>query len=75
MKKNLLAFVLLLLSCTSYADEGMWMLSHLDKKTALLMHQLGLEMPADKLFSDQHPSLKDAIISFGGLLLRGCCFR
>jgi len=66
MKKNLLAFVLLLLSCTSYADEGMWMLSHLDKKTALLMHQLGLEMPADKLFSDQHPSLKDAIISFGG---------
>ncbi len=66
MKKNLLAIALLFLSCTSYADEGMWMLNHLDRKTTLLMHQLGLEMPADKLFSDQHPSLKDAIISFGG---------
>ncbi|WP_321425263.1 S46 family peptidase [uncultured Bacteroides sp.] len=66
MKKNLLTFVLLFLSCTSYADEGMWMLNHLDRKTVLLMQQLGFEMPADKLFSDQHPSLKDAIISFGG---------
>jgi len=66
MKRNLLAFVLLLLSCISYADEGMWMLNHLDKKTCLLMRQLGLEMPADKLFSDRNPSLKDAIISFGG---------
>jgi len=66
MKKNFLTFILLFLSCTSYADEGMWMLNHLDKKTTLLMHQLGLEMPAEKLFSDRNPSLKDAIISFGG---------
>ncbi len=66
MKKNLLAFALILLSCSGYADEGMWMLNHFDKKTSLLMHQLGLEMTADQLSSEAHPSLKDAIISFGG---------
>lgn len=66
MKKHFLAFVLILLSCSSYADEGMWMLSRLDKKTTQLMHQLGLEMPVKQLFSENNPSLKDAIVSFGG---------
>jgi len=66
MKKSLLAFALFLLSCSGYADEGMWMLNHFDNKTSLLMHQLGLEMTADQLSSETHPSLKDAIISFGG---------
>lgn len=66
MRKNLLAFVLILLAGTSYADEGMWMLNHLDKKTAQVMRQLGLEMPSNQLFSEQNPSLKDAIVSFGG---------
>ena len=48
------------------ADEGMWMLGNLDKKTRKEMKALGLRMPADKLYSEKKPSLKDAIVSFGG---------
>ena len=48
------------------ADEGMWMLGNLDKKTRKEMKTLGLRMPADKLYSEKKASLKDAIVSFGG---------
>ena len=51
---------------SSQADEGMWMLGNLNKQTRRLMKDLGLEMPADKLYSPRHPSLKDAVVSFGG---------
>ena len=30
------------------------------------MKELGLQMPADKLYSSRRPSLKDAVVSFGG---------
>ena len=30
------------------------------------MKELGLQMPADKLYSSKRPSLKDAVVSFGG---------
>ena len=66
MKKNFLTLVLFFVSLVSLADEGMWMLNHIDKKTAQLMQQLGLEMPSCQLFNERIPSLKDAIISFGG---------
>lgn len=66
MKKNLLLFCLLLCSFMAHADEGMWLLSKLDKKTSLMMQQLGLEMPVRQLYNDKSPSLKDAIVSFGG---------
>lgn len=48
------------------ADEGMWMLGNLNKQTRRLMKDLGLEMPADKLYNPRRPSLKDAVVSFGG---------
>lgn len=48
------------------ADEGMWMLGNLNKQTRHLMKDLGLEMPADKLYNPRRPSLKDAVVSFGG---------
>ena len=48
------------------ADEGMWMLGNLDKQTRRTMKELGLQMPADKLYSSRRPSLKDAVVSFGG---------
>lgn len=51
---------------SSQADEGMWMLGNLNKQTRRLMKDLGLEMPADKLYNPRHPSLKDAVVSFGG---------
>lgn len=48
------------------ADEGMWMLGNLNKQTRRAMKELGLQMPADKLYSPKRPSLKDAVVSFGG---------
>ena len=66
MKKQLLIAVLSLAVFTARADEGMWMLGNLNKETRKTMKELGLQMPADQLYSTRHPSLKDAVVSFGG---------
>ena len=56
----------LLLALTSHADEGMWMLGNLNWQTRKAMKELGLEMPASRLYNPRKPSLKDAVVSFGG---------
>lgn len=65
-----LRFVAVVVCCLSVwvvqADEGMWMLGNLNKQTRRAMKELGLQMPADKLYSSRRPSLKDAVVSFGG---------
>ena len=65
-----LRFVAVVVCCLSawvvQADEGMWMLGNLNKQTRRAMKELGLQMPADKLYSARRPSLKDAVVSFGG---------
>ena len=48
------------------ADEGMWMLGNLDKGTRRSMKELGLRLSADQLYHPKKPSLKDAVVSFGG---------
>ena len=48
------------------ADEGMWMLGNLNAKTKLLLKELGLQIPDSLLYSNKQPSLKDAVVSFGG---------
>lgn len=55
-----------LFTLTGQADEGMWMLGNLNKQTRKTMKEMGLQMPASKLYSARHPSLKDAVVSFGG---------
>ena len=49
-----------------YADEGMWMLGDLNKETRRTMKELGLELSAKQLYHPRRPSLKDAVVSFGG---------
>lgn len=65
-----LKYILIAVCCfctwTGRADEGMWMLGNLNKQTRKTMKELGLQMPADKLYSPKRPSLKDAVVSFGG---------
>ncbi|KAB5275987.1 S46 family peptidase, partial [Bacteroides stercoris] len=50
-----LRFVAVVVCCLSawvvQADEGMWMLGNLNKQTRRAMKELGLQMPADKLYS------------------------
>lgn len=64
--KNILLAACCLCTLAAQADEGMWMLGNLNKQTRKTMKELGLQMPADKLYNPKKPSLKDAVVSFGG---------
>ena len=44
----------------------MWMLGNLNKQTRQTMKELGLQMSVNKLYNTKRPSLKDAVVSFGG---------
>lgn len=50
----------------AYADEGMWVLSMLNKKSQKQMKELGLKLSAKELYNPEGPSFKDAIVCFGG---------
>jgi hypothetical protein len=57
---------IIFLSPCAHADEGMWLLSQLSKSTYKTMSAMGLQLPYNQLYSAKNPSLKDAIVSFGG---------
>ena len=62
----LIGTLCLALAAVVYADEGMWMLGDLNKETRRAMKELGLELTAKQLYDPARPSLKDAVVSFGG---------
>lgn len=69
MKFRLMATVAFSLCLSvAFADEGMWLMGNLkkDKKTGRVMKELGLQMPASKIYNPKKPSLADAVVSFGG---------
>ena len=47
------------------ADEGMWIPSLISKNIAI-MQKLGCQLTAEEIYSNTAPSIKDAIIIFGG---------
>ena len=66
MKKLLLSAILFLATLGIHADEGMWMLCNLSARTDSILHEMGLELTYDQIYSTEHPSLNDAIVQFGG---------
>ncbi len=66
MRLKLIVLIALFCSTSLHADEGMWLLGNLNKPTREAMKELGLKMPARKLYDPKRPSLKDAVVSFGG---------
>lgn len=66
LRKTLVVLSCLLLAVGSRADEGMWMLGNLNKETRRTMKELGLQLSAKQLYHPRRPSLKDAVVSFGG---------
>src|SRR5687767_7052320 len=67
MKKFLLAFSLtLLIFFKAAADEGMWLPILLGQQVYNDMVKKGLKLSKEQLYSINKPSLKDAIIIFGG---------
>lgn len=51
---------------TALADEGMWLLSLIEKHNIKTMNKMGCRLTADQIYSVNHGSIKDAVIIFGG---------
>ncbi|MFI3297583.1 MAG: S46 family peptidase [bacterium] len=66
MRKFLLSLVLLSSTLISVADEGMWLLLYLEKQNYDRMQGLGFKLTPEDLYSVNQPSMKDAIVIFGG---------
>ena len=67
MKKILCSILALsLLTAGARADEGMWLLPLLQQMNSNAMAELGCRLSPDQIYSINHSSLKDAIVSFGG---------
>jgi V8-like Glu-specific endopeptidase len=49
-----------------HPDEGMWLPMFIDRLNYVDMQKEGLRLTADELYSINHSSLKDAIVSLGG---------
>ncbi|MFH0895264.1 MAG: S46 family peptidase [Bacteroidota bacterium] len=62
---TLLAAVVLSFSGTLRADEGMWLPMLVERLNYVDMQKEGLHLTADEIYSINHSSLKDAIVSMG----------
>lgn len=51
---------------SAHADEGMWMLTDLQKQNEVAMTELGLLIPVNQIYNPEGIALKDAVVHFGG---------
>jgi hypothetical protein len=65
MKKFVLWAAILFAALTAKADEGMWLLKELNGENIARMKELGFTFPANQLYDENNPSLKDAVVIFG----------
>lgn len=65
MKKFFLITLALACSISLMADEGMWVPSLISQRIAD-MQAKGFKLSADDIYSTSRPSLKDAVVQFGG---------
>ena len=67
MRQRLLLVTTLLLSVMmAKADEGMWLPYSLNGQNLAEMQALGCKLTPEQIFSFNQPSIKDAIVQFGG---------
>ncbi len=66
MRSLNLLVVFIFCGLVSHADEGMWLPQLLGKLNESRMKSLGMKISADDIYSINHGSLKDAVVSFGG---------
>ncbi|NLY24333.1 MAG: S46 family peptidase [Bacteroidales bacterium] len=66
MKKLFLSLAIFFVAIIARGDEGMWLLKELNRESAARMQELGFTFPVNKLYSEKNPSLKDAVVIFGG---------
>ena len=65
-KIKLLCISLMMLILGAHADEGMWLPYSINGQNLADMQRLGCKLTAEQIFSFNQPSLKDAIVQFGG---------
>jgi hypothetical protein len=65
-KINLLCILMMLFVIGARADEGMWLPYSINGQNLADMQRLGCKLTAEQIFSFNQPSLKDAIVQFGG---------
>ena len=65
MKKLIVSAIAMLLTLSTFADEGMWLLPLLKKLNLADMKAKGLELSAEDIYAVNKSSLKDAIVIFG----------
>ena len=66
MKKFVITLFVLFNCSFLLADEGMWLVHLIGKKTYNDMVKRGLKLSPDQLYSMNKSSIKDAIAIFGG---------
>ena len=66
MKKLFLSVAAAILAFPVLADEGMWLLPLLKQQKFAEMQALGLRLSEQEVYSAEAPSLKDAVVRFGG---------
>ena len=66
IKINFLLIALMMFVFGARADEGMWLPYSINGKNLADMQRLGCKLTAEQIFSFNQPSLKDAIVQFGG---------
>ena len=67
MKKLFSLVAALMLTMTmALADEGMWLPYSLNGQNLAEMQAMGCKLTAEQIFSFNQPSIKDAIVQFGG---------
>ncbi|MCL1934148.1 MAG: S46 family peptidase [Candidatus Azobacteroides sp.] len=66
MKRITGLLISLCLCSVIHADEGMWMLNQLKETNWKRMRELGFQLNPEQLYDTIQPSLKDAVVIFGG---------
>ena len=66
IKRFLLFFIFLFIAFLAKPDEGMWIPMFLGELNEDEMQAMGMRITAEDIYSENHSSLKDAIVIFGG---------
>jgi hypothetical protein len=64
--KLIVAIIFLLFAGSAKPEEGMWIPLFLGELNEAQMKAMGMRISADDIYSQNHSSLKDAIVIFGG---------
>jgi len=66
MKRFIIFIYFIVFFAKIYAVEGLWVPKYLKQTCYNDMLKQGLLLPEDSIYSENHASLKDAVVSFGG---------